>query len=416
MDEGTAACEAFFTSNHITTLFDLAQQQPFDVLITEFFNTDCVLGLAFKLNITKFVGMSSCALMPWHYERVGLPDTPSYIPSEFVGFSSRMGFTQRLVNWLVVTATKLAYRRSQQLDNERVRKYFGDGIPDVNELAMTTNLLLVNQHFSISGVRPFPPAVIEIGGVHVHETPKSIPDDIRKILDNAEHGVIYVSWGSIISARGMPEAKKRAIVDAFKRLPQVVLWKWENDSITAGASNVHIRGWFPQTDILCHEKVVAFMSHGGMMGVSEAVHCGVPTVVTPIYGDQYLNAAALVERGMGVILGYDEISEARVFESVVEVMKVVYKDAAGRVSEMFKNRQNNPLDTAVYSIERVINTDGSLLKSHAVDLNHFTHHSYDIILLLLLILSSPFFIATKIITLLYKKPKNDKKMKKKKTK
>jgi glucuronosyltransferase len=110
MDEGTDACEAFFNSKHIKTLFDLNKDQPFDLLITEYFNTDCVLGLAYKLNITKFIGMSSCALMPWHYDRVGLPDTPSYIPNEFVGFSSRMSLSERIENWLVVTATKIGYR------------------------------------------------------------------------------------------------------------------------------------------------------------------------------------------------------------------------------------------------------------------------------------------------------------------
>jgi glucuronosyltransferase len=48
--------------------------------------------------------------MPWHYDRVGSPDIPSYIPSEFVGYSSNMNFFERFANWMVVKLTKIGYR------------------------------------------------------------------------------------------------------------------------------------------------------------------------------------------------------------------------------------------------------------------------------------------------------------------
>jgi hypothetical protein len=51
------ACEKLLASQHIDVLFDLSRDQKFDVLITEYFNTDCTLGLAYKLNITSFIGM-----------------------------------------------------------------------------------------------------------------------------------------------------------------------------------------------------------------------------------------------------------------------------------------------------------------------------------------------------------------------
>lgn len=35
-----------------------------------------------------------------------------------------------------------------------------------------------------------------------------------------------------------------------------------------------------------HPNVKAFVTHGGMGGSSETIHCGVPAVVTPMYGDQ----------------------------------------------------------------------------------------------------------------------------------
>lgn len=59
-----------------------------------------------------------------------------------------------------------------------------------------------------------------------------------------------------------------------------------------------------------------FWSHGGNLGVLEAVNCGVAVITTPIYGDQFLNAAALMKRGMGLTLPFSDINEQNVFEAI----------------------------------------------------------------------------------------------------
>lgn len=265
---------------------------------------------------------SSCALMPWHYSRVGLPDFPSYIPSEFVGFTTNMNFIERFTNWAVVTFTKIGYKFAQMKDTDKLRRRFKDeNIPSLSELADQTSLIFVNQHYSLSIPKPLPANVVEIGGIHIKNTRKSLPLDLQNILDNASDGVIYVSWGSIINSKGMPIEKRKEIVNAFKKLPQTILWKWENDSLTATAKNIHIRSWMPQIDILCHPNVKAFFSHGGMMGISEGVYCGKPVVITPIYGDQFLNGASLVHREMGIILHYDELIEDKIISVAKNILQ-----------------------------------------------------------------------------------------------
>lgn len=208
-------------------------------------------------------------------------------------------------------------------DNEKLRKYFGDeNMPDLRDLADNTSLIFVNQHFSLFGPRPLPTNVVEIGGIHIKNSRKSLPDDLQQLLDNAtKEGVIYVSFGSIINSRGMSLSKRESIVNAFKRLPQTILWKWENDSLTATAKNIHIRSWFPQIEILCHPNVKAFFSHGGMMGVSEGIYCAKPIITTPIYGDQFLNGASLVHRGMGITLHFDELTEDNIIDAVQRILQ-----------------------------------------------------------------------------------------------
>lgn len=64
----------------------------------------------------------------------------------------------------------------------------------------------------------------------------------------------------------------------------------------------------------------AFISHGGLLGTTEAVHCGVPMVVMPQYGDQHTNAKAVEANGGGVILYLKEATEERVYQSLKTVL------------------------------------------------------------------------------------------------
>jgi glucuronosyltransferase len=175
-DEGKMECEALLSAKNLDKVFELSREKPFDILVTEYFNTECALGVAYKANISSYIGMSSCALMPWHYDRIGLPDTPSYIPSEFVGFSDKMTLFERFTSFIVTKGVKMLYRTVEIEDNRLLKERFGDGIPDVAELVKQTELILVNQHFTFSGPRPMPPNVVEIGGIHIEKERKPLPN------------------------------------------------------------------------------------------------------------------------------------------------------------------------------------------------------------------------------------------------
>lgn len=196
-----------------------------------------------------------------------------------------------------------------------VQYKFGHDVPSVGELAKNTSVMFVNQHYSLSGPKPLPPNVIELGGLHIQKA-KPLAAELQRLLDNAEHGVILISWGSMIRANSLSVAKRDGIIRAVARLKQQVIWKWENETLPNKPANMHIMQWLPQRDILCHPNVKVFMTHAGLMGSSEAAYCGVPTVTTPMYGDQFLNAAALVQRGMGVLLNYEDIGENSVMRAL----------------------------------------------------------------------------------------------------
>lgn len=96
-------------SDSIDNILRLHKEQPFDLVITELFDSDCMLGVIYKMNV-PYVGLSSCVMLPWLYDRIGLPDIPSYLPSEFVGYTDTMTFEERFISWLITKSVKLLYR------------------------------------------------------------------------------------------------------------------------------------------------------------------------------------------------------------------------------------------------------------------------------------------------------------------
>lgn len=108
-DMGQACCRDAFKSPFIDQILELHAQEPFDIAVVEIFDTDCILGLVHKLNIPH-VGISSCALFPWYFDRINTPELPSYVPSSMLGYHWDMNFFERSYNWFIMKLMKIFYR------------------------------------------------------------------------------------------------------------------------------------------------------------------------------------------------------------------------------------------------------------------------------------------------------------------
>jgi len=129
-----------------------------------------------------------------------------------------------------------------------------------------TALVLLNNHVSLSNPRPYSPNMIEVGGMHVNrKAPKPLPKNIREFIEGADHGVIYFSLGSNLNSKDLPKKKRKAIVETLRNLKYRVLWKYEEETFEDKPENVFVSKWFPQDDILAHDKVIAFITHGGLL-------------------------------------------------------------------------------------------------------------------------------------------------------
>lgn len=260
--------------------------------------------------------------MPHFFQRFGLPDSPSYIPSPYMGYSEEMTLFERVFNYFLTKSLLLLLDIYQwQPDNQMLKKKFGKDFPDIRDLVKnTTSLMLLNTHFSIQGARPTTPNVLELAGVHVFaDKPKELSPDLKKLLDSSESGVILVSFGSTVRLSSLPTAKRDLLMNVFGKLKQTVLMKWENNSEVIEnikPDNVHFLSWLPQKQILAHPNVKVFFAHGGLMGMLEALANKVPVVGAPMFGDQYVNVAAINYRKAGILLNYVDWNEKSLMNAV----------------------------------------------------------------------------------------------------
>lgn len=68
-----------------------------------------------------------------------------------------------------------------------------------------------------------------------------------------------------------------------------------------------------------HPKILAFVSHGGMLSISETTHCGKPILTVPFFGDQFSNAAAVRAVGLGKTLFFNQLNADNLEETIKEL-------------------------------------------------------------------------------------------------
>ena len=159
----------------------LQSGEKFDVIIIEYFNTDCFLGFVYRME-TPFMAISSSYHMPWHSSRFGNPENPAFIPNHFSNYGDRMTFLQRVDNTLRLALENLMYKILMDIPGNRIaRKYFGEDLPPLDEISQNASVWLTNTHPSLFFPKPNVPMQIEVGGLFLKEV-KKVPQVRLKVF------------------------------------------------------------------------------------------------------------------------------------------------------------------------------------------------------------------------------------------
>nr|BAN20833.1 glucosyl/glucuronosyl transferases [Riptortus pedestris] len=374
-----ALTKGYERAHSLSEVLSLANS-TFDLVITEMFNSDVFYGLVYKIG-APVVAFGSCHIFPWNEDTMGAPALPSYLPNVIGSWGPKLGFLDRLRNTIEIWIARAFYRLVVHPKAQATAEKFLGPLPDLADIAANTSLFLVNSYFTLLGHRPFPPSVVEVGGLNVR-TPKPLPMDLEKVF-NKSKGVIYFSMGSILKGYTLPKEKEAMFISALSASGRTVLWKWESN-ISSRHPNIISGRWFPQGDILAHPKTELFIGHCGLLGLNEAVVRGVPVICIPIYGDQPTNSEYVREHGIGLVLDYWSLTEEKIRWAINEILYTSkYKENMRKLSSAYNDRPMSAVNTSVYWVEYILKHGPDALRSPHSQMPIWKREGLDIAVVLL---------------------------------
>lgn len=353
---------------------------PYDLVIVEVFAAHCYFAIGRHLKV-PMIGVLTSALYEWIRDPIGNPGNQAIIPGPFTGLNFKMNFWQRVKNTLMSHFIKNVFNYYTAQQSKYVDEHFGPGYPDIYQLSTELDLLLVNSHFSINGIQPLTPAVVEVGGLHIEDSGRKLDPDLQQWLDESSSGCIYISFGSMVKIESFPKETLEAFYSTFRNIAPVrVLMKIANPKELPAdlPRNVKTHSWLPQIQILKHKNVKAFVTHGGLMSTLESIYCGVPMVGIPLFGDQIINIKSQQERKMAISMSYKNITKNEFTNAIKTVLEnPEYRQNVERISKLYYDRPMSPQETAVFWVEYIIR-HRNVLHSPAINLSWYQVQLLDV--------------------------------------
>ncbi|KAI7808243.1 UDP glucuronosyltransferase 1 family polypeptide a3 [Triplophysa rosa] len=386
--------------NFDAILTDPFEPMGFDALLTDpFLPCGTIIAHKFSLPTVYFLRGIPCRL---DEAAAKCPSPPSFVPRFFTGYSDKMSFAQRINNMILTTVEPFLCQTMFAIFDELGSRYLKKDTT-YKELLSHGAIWLLRYDFTFEYPKPIMPNIVQIGGINCAKRDPLSKELEEFVNGSGEHGFVVFTLGSMVSQ--LPEAKARVFFEAFKQIPQRVLWRYTGPVPEDAPKNVKLMKWLPQNDLLGHPKVKAFITHGGSHGIYEGICNGVPMVMLPLFGDQGDNAQRLVSRGVAESLSIYDLSTEKL---LVALKKVItdksYKEKMTKLSAVHRDRPIEPLDLAVFWTEFVMRHKGAEhLRPAAHELNWIQYHSLDVIGFLLLILVTVIFVTVKSCMFCFRK-------------
>ena len=276
-------------------------------------------------------------------------------------------------------------------------------LPSIEELEQKTVLMMVNTDRAVDFPEPLQPNMIEIGGLQIAE-PNPLSDEMENFIKTAKKGTILMSLGTNMKSNSLGDELLTKIIKTFAQLPDYnFIWKFESEAKDLPinlSKNVKIGKFLPQNDILANPGIVGFISHSGLLSTHEALYHGTPIIGSllqfldilllklsyqssgmPFFLDQHRTISHTISLGVGSKVDFKTLTVENFKQSILSIVDnpKVAKNSA-RISKLFKDKPQKPLDKAVWWVDYVIrNPDLDNIKSPTLKLGFLATYSLDII-------------------------------------
>lgn len=148
----------------------------YDLIIWDFTSNHFLLPLLKKLNYPPTIATSAFGVTHFYTSIFGNEVNLASSPLWMMLYTDKMTFSERVMNYIIATYYYIIkdywYYPSQTKISEKV---FGEKVPSLFELQKHISLLLLNTDIIFDYPQSLPPAIINVGGLHlkrVEELPK----------------------------------------------------------------------------------------------------------------------------------------------------------------------------------------------------------------------------------------------------
>ncbi|KAL0129735.1 hypothetical protein PUN28_001770 [Cardiocondyla obscurior] len=369
---GVSACEHVVKLESAKKLVELVKTVEFDVIVQDITLTQCLYGLwEIAKNKPPIVGYIPFGPAPWLKDFIGGPSYPTIRPYTHAEISKPEGLWLRTWNSIYYVIDDLVrHYYFIPVIQPLAETYVGQPLRPLHEIERDRlNMVLLNTYSAFESPIPLPPNTLEIAGLNAQtvqpiagEIISTYPENIRKFLDEAEHGVIVISLGTNVKWKSLGLDKIKSVLLALSQLKQRIIWKLDIELPYKIPNNVMIVKWIPQNEILSHKNVRAVWTHGGLLSAQEAIWKGVPMIVMPFFMDQKSNTRIITAKGVGIYLDIKTLSTQSVLHAVEEILyNESYARTMKQLSSQFRDRPIPPLDLAIWSIEYTVRHPNRIL-------------------------------------------------------
>ncbi|KAK3925072.1 UDP-glycosyltransferase UGT5 [Frankliniella fusca] len=364
----------------------IRQKKPkFDVFVLDYPLQETFIGINHEIGRKPMVAMTAFNMPEDVLRLMGSPYFPSLLPYAGVGAHGGEPLTfyeraESLVRWLAYRAyIDWKYR---PWVNQLLAEHF-PGSPPLEELEKDVAISLVNTNPALHGAVPLVPSIVEVGGMQAQPA-RPLPADILDWVNEkaAPHGFVFMSFGTNVRSASIKKDRRDAILRAFGRIKQRVLWKYEEDDILDKLpANVRVVKWAPQNDILGQPNIRCFVTHNGGLSTQEAGYHGVPILGIPFFVDQIHYAKKTERIGVGRTLSYTNITEENFYEALDDVINNPrYRENMLRVRRALRDQKETPVERAAWYVEMAARTAGAPhLRSPALRLRWYEIWMLDIL-------------------------------------
>ncbi|XP_015585075.1 UDP-glucuronosyltransferase 1-3, partial [Cephus cinctus] len=390
-----------FEERDFKKMYAPESNEKFDLIIFELLTYEGLYGLASRFD-APFIGICSLGLLSNVHHMLGNHVLTSHESLwELLKDSGvNLPFWKRLHNFYKVWYNLYTYYNDYLPTQDEISKrYLGPDTPDVARIGENMSIAFVAQNHYTSFVRPHVPNVMTFGAFHVEKDLKPLPEDLRKFLDGATDGFVYVSLGSNVKSKLLPKRLKDMFLKVFSKLSQRVLWKFEDD-LPEKPDNVFVSNWLPQESVLNHRNIKLFVYQGGLQSTEEAVHYAVPLLGLPVLGDQDYQVNKMVSIGVAKRLELLELNQEDFQSSIQEMINDKgYKERMVKLKALVRENPYDPMEYAIWWIEYVIRHKGAPhLRSSTIDEPWYQRTDMDVVAFLAIAI---FIVVITVLRLLY---------------